>query len=108
MLIAYRRRGVLDAKAGMLFGPFSGPFCGAGIALGGFFQNTTANIHSGYSFAAVLEWLLLAAGGGVLGLATGIALGSAARGSRRAIAAFVVLTALATTGWIISAARPTI
>lgn len=105
ILMALARRDDLQRKTGMLVGAFSGPFCGAGLLVGGFFQPTTANIHSGYSFAPVLEWLLLASGGGLLGLAAGVALGSAAATRRAAVVAFVVLALASSGGWVVSGAR---
>ena len=89
-------------------GAMSGLACGAGLAVGGFFQETTANIHSGYSFASMGTWLELAFLGGVPGLVVGVTLARLARRWRPAVAVFLLLAAVATGGWIISAARPSI
>ena len=58
------RDGWLTRKQAVILGILSGGTCGAGMLLGLRFQNTTANIHSGYSLAGIVEWFVLAFIGG--------------------------------------------
>ena len=89
-------------------GALVGGIAGAGIAIGLFFQPTTANIHSGYSFAGVLEWVVLGFVGGWLGLLAGFLVGRRLPSWRPAFAVLLVLAVLGTTGWIVSGTRTTI
>jgi hypothetical protein len=108
MLVVLSRDSDLPALVPTALGAFTGALSGAGIALGLGFQSTTANIHSGYSFAGVGRWLVLAAGGGVIGAIGGGLLGRQRPGRRST--AFVLLAAavVSAAGWVIAAARPTI
>lgn len=67
LLYDMRRKGQFRGRAAVIVGAVSGAACGAGAALGPF-QSTSANIHSGYSFAAVGDWLSTAAMGGGRGV----------------------------------------
>lgn len=108
LLFQMTRKGPFRGRAASAVGAVSGATCGAGVAMGLFFQSTTANIHSGYSFAAVGEWLSLAAAGGAIGLAVGVVLARQARSWRPAVAVFLLLAVLAAAGWTLAAARPEI
>ncbi len=109
MLLVYlARQGELQRMVCVVVAGCSGAVSGAGLALGGWFQDTTANIHSGYSFAGVLQWLFLAVAGGIVGAVVGGLLGWWAPVRRRAVVVMVVLAVAAVPGWIVAAARPTI
>jgi hypothetical protein len=108
MLRRMTRKGPFRDRAALMVGAVSGAACGAGVALGLFFQSTTASIDSGYSFGAVGRWLTLAATGGAVGLGAGLVLARLARSWRPALALFFVLAVVAAVGWAASAARPEI
>ena len=108
LLLRRARTGALSREQAIIIGVLCGTAGGAGIALGIRFQNTEANIHSGWSFASTFEWLKLAFVGGALGAAVGALLGRLALTWRPAPAVFVAFALVAAAGWAISAARPTI
>lgn len=92
--------------AALLGGP-----AGAGIALGAWYQPTSANIHSGYAFKDLGDALYCFSLGGVLGMGTGFVLGCLATKRRCAPGALGVLVALAlagVVGWNATIGRPTI
>ena len=103
-----RTKAAFRPRAAYAVGAVSGLACGAGLALGGFFQSTTAYIDSGYSFASIGEWLGLAFTGGIVGVVAGLALARLARIWRPAVAVFALLAVVSTAGWIVAAARPEI
>ena len=107
-LLRLTRSGTLGKREATFIGLIAGAVCGSGIALGIRFQSTEANIHSGFSFAAAVEWLFLAFVGGVLGLVFGILIARRAVNWRPAATIFLVFALLAATGWVVAAARPTI
>ena len=108
LLVVLDRRDVVERPAGLLLGLVGGAFGGAGVLLGALHQPTTANIHSGYSFAGVFEWLLLCAGGGILGGLVGGLLGASLRTWRAGLVLLLLLGGGGAAGWILSSARPTI
>lgn len=102
------RKGQFRGRAATIVGVVSGAACGAGVALGLLFQSTSANIHSGYSFAAVWDWLSTAGMGGGVGVLVGAVLARLSRSWRPAVAIFLALSVVAAAGWTLSAARPEI
>ena len=108
LLFQMTGKGPFRGRAASIVGAVSGAACGAGVALGMFFQSTTANIHSGYSFAAIGEWFSIAAAGAAIGLAVGVVLARQARSWRPAAALFLILAFVAAGGWTLSAVRPEI
>lgn len=102
------RRGGTTRPAAAALGAMSGGLGGAGILVGAIHQPTTANIHSGYSFAGVLEWLLLVAGGGLLGVVVGGALGWRLPRWRPALALLLAVALGGAVGWVVSSSRSTI
>ena len=102
------RTGAFHPRGAFTVGVVSGMACGAGVAIGLFFQETTANIDSGYSFSSVGQWLSLAATGGAVGLVLGLLLARLARTWRPAVAAFLLFAIVATVGWVVAASRPVI
>ena len=108
VLVVLDRRGVLDRTGATVLGAASGLGAGAGLALGAVFQPTTANIHSGYSFRGVFEWLLLAGGGGLVGAAAGAFAGRWSTRWRPAVAVVLVVAVTGAVGWLVSGDRETI
>jgi hypothetical protein len=108
LLIALSRREVLDRSAGVFLGAISGAAAGAGALVGMLHQPTTAYIDSGYSFASVLEWILLAAGGGIAGAVIGGLVGRRLPRWRAGVAVVAVLGVLGSTGWVVDGQRETI
>ena len=108
LLLVLDRRDAVERPAGVLLGLPAGAFGGAGLLLGAFHQPTTANIHSGYSFAGVFEWLLLCGAGVALGGAVGIAVGWRLRTWRAGLVVLLVLAGAGAAGWVVSSARTTI
>lgn len=102
------RQQTATRPVGVVLGVFAGAAAGAGILLGAIYQPTTANIHSGYSFAGVFEFLVLAFGGGVLGGAVGGAIGWRVMKGRRALAVLVAFAIVGAAGWVVSSSRTTI
>ena len=108
LLVVLDRRDELRRPATVLLGVFGGVLGGAGLFLGAFHQPTTANIHSGYSFAGLFEWVLLFAFGAVVGAVLGGLLGWHAPRHRALLVAFLALTGAGAAGWVLDSARPTI
>ena len=108
VLVLLDRRGERRRPATVVLGGFGGALAGAGVLIGAFHQSTTAYIDSGYSFASVVEWVVLAVGGGVAGALVGAALGWIAPGWRGAVVLLVLLGGAGAAGWIVDSSRPTI
>ena len=108
VLGAVQRNGQLTRAAGVLLGVPAGAIAGAGVLLGALHQPTTANIHSGYSFAGVFEWLVLAAGGGLLGGGVGGAIGWRLRTWSAGLVVLLVVALGGAAGWVVSTSRATI
>jgi hypothetical protein len=108
LLVVLDRRGVVERPVAVLLGVLGGAVGGSGLLLGAIHQPTTANIHSGYSFAGVLEWLLLCAVGVVVGGATGGLLGWLLPVWRGAVVVLLLLAGGGAAGWIVASSRTTI
>ncbi len=108
LLVLLDRREELRRPATVVLGVFGGALAGAGLLIGGFHQSTTAYIDSGYSFASVLEWVLLFACGATVGGVMGGALGWHAPRHRVLVAVLLVLAGAGAAGWVLDSARPTI
>lgn len=85
-----------------------GAASGAGLAIGLGHQPTTANIDSGYSFASVAEWLVLAAFGGVPGSLVGLVVGFVVPRAKPVVAVFVVAALIGGVGWVVDGQRDVI
>jgi hypothetical protein len=101
------RDGTLNRSATFITGGLIGATAGAGVALGLWFQPTTANIESGFAGESIVEWLRLATVGGVLGCAAVLVVLRFMR-DRRAGALLVGLAVVGAAGLGIAGSRATI
>ena len=108
VLALIERAGGLSRSIAVLLAVPAGGISGAGVLLGLLHQPTTANIHSGYSFRGLLEWLVLAGAGGVLGAVAAGFVGWRLPSRRAGLVVLIVLAAVGLVGWAASGARPTI
>jgi hypothetical protein len=108
LLVVLARRDMLERPVTTLLAGLIGLLGGAGILVGAVYQPTTANIHSGYSMAGPLEWLLLSAGGGLVGAGAGAAVGWRLPSWRRGVALVVAVALAGVAGWVVSSLRTTI